>query len=405
MKVEIKDIEEARNSISSTIIKTDLTYSRSCSEWVGIPTYIKHENMQLTGSFKIRGALNKLLSLHANGEKSTVIAASAGNHAQGVALSASKVGLKSIIVMPQITPIVKIQATKSYGAEIILQGDMFDQSYQYARQLEKEKGYVFIHPFEDEKVIAGQGTIGLEILEQLPDVDSVIVAIGGGGLISGISTAIKSKKPNCKVYGVVSSVFPHMRDVYKHQDLTVQTAYTTIADGIAVKNPSPVMYEKFISKYVDDIAAIDDDEVAKAIVFLLERTKTVAEGSGAITLAAAARAKKLGWDLGKKTCVVICGGNIDMKQVAKVIDKGLKASGRTARFSILSEDRPGLLQKVTNVIAQHGGNIIEIYHDRAGGGIKFSEVIVDIVVETKGFDHIQIIKEGLLSLNLRVEVD
>ena len=405
MRVQLKDIEDARERISSTILKTDLTYSRSCSELVGVPTYIKYENMQLTGSFKIRGALNKIMSLSDKEKISAVIAASAGNHAQGVAFSASKVGLKAKIVMPQMTPIVKVQATQGYGAEVILQGEVFDQSYQYARKLEKEKGHVFIHPFEDEQVIAGQGTIGLEILEQLPDVDSVILAIGGGGLIGGVATAIKNKKPDCKVYGAVSSGFPNMRALFKHDRPSGDNAVGTIADGIAVKTPSPVMYENFIAKFVDDIAAIDDDEVAKAIVFLLERTKTVAEGAGAITLAAAALAKKNQWDLGKKTCVAVCGGNIDMNLVAKVIEKGLTAGGRTARFRITSEDRPGQLQKITNVMAEHGGNILEVYHDRVGRGIKFSEIVVLIVVETKGMDHINKIQQSLSGLDLKVEID
>lgn len=404
MKVKINDIEQARQVIQNHILKTDLNYSRSCTEWVGVSTYIKYENMQLTGSFKIRGALNKMLSLNNKEQISSVIAASAGNHAQGVALSAKQVGLKAKIVMPLMSPIVKVLATQSYGADVLLHGDYFDQSYEYARQLEREKGYVFIHPFEDEKIIAGQGTIGLEILEQLPDVDSVIVAIGGGGLISGVATAIKNKKPNCKVYGVVSTSYSAMRQKF-HRNETSIVAQGTIADGIAVKTPSPIMYDHFISKYVDDIAEVNDDEVAKAIVFLLERTKTVAEGSGAITLAAAALFQQFHWNLGKKTCVIIGGGNIDMNLVAKVIEKGLTADGRIVRFRIFANDRPGQLQKITNAMAQHGGNILEVFHDRVGKGIRFSETVIQIVVETKGFPHIEQIKSSLEALHFKVEID
>ncbi|MCB9026695.1 MAG: threonine ammonia-lyase [Bdellovibrionaceae bacterium] len=404
MKVEIEDIEYAREQIKDRIIKTDLNYTRSCTELIGVPTYLKFENMQYTGSFKIRGALNKVLSLSNKDTISNVIAASAGNHAQGVALSAKQVGLKAKIVMPVMSPIVKVLATQNYGAEVILHGEIFDQSYEYARQLEKEKGYIFIHPYEDEKVIAGQGTIGLEILEQLPDVDSVIVAIGGGGLISGVAIAIKNKKPNCKVYGVVSAGFPAMKLMFNQEEVPPYSPIGTIADGIAVKKPSQIMYN-FISKYVDDVVEITDDEVAKAIVFLLERTKTVAEGSGAITLAAAAMAKQNNWNLGKKTCVLIGGGNIDMNMVAKVIEKGLTANGRIVRFKISASDRPGQLQKITNVIAQHGGNILEVFHNRIGKGIKFSETVIQIVIESKGFKHIESMKKSLVELNFKVKID
>lgn len=403
MKVTLDEIYQAQKNIKDVILKTDLSYSRSCSDLVGTETYIKYENLQLTGSFKIRGALNKMLSL--KGQEITVIAASAGNHAQGVAFSAKYVGIPSKIVMPLQTPIVKKQATLSYGADVILHGEVFDDSFKYAKELEKEKGYVFVHPFEDEKVIAGQGTLGLEILEQLPDVDSIIVAIGGGGLMSGVSTVMKALKPSCKVYGVVSSGFNGMQALLRKQEQVNYNPLGTIADGIAVKKPSQVMYDSFISKYVDDIAAVDDDEVAKAIVFLLERTKSVTEGSGAITLAAAALANNFGWDLGKKTVVVLGGGNIDMNLVERVIARGLSAGGRIARFKIVAPDRPGQLQKITQVFAQKGANILEVSHDRVGKEVKFRETIIRVVVESKGVDHVQEIKSSLESIFLKVELD
>ncbi len=404
MKVTLQDIEAARNNIKPVILRTELSYSRSCSDLVGTDTFIKYENLQLTGSFKIRGALNKMLSLK-DQRPITVIAASAGNHAQGVAFGARYVGIPAKIVMPIQTPIVKKQATINYGAEVIMYGDIFDESFAYARQLERERGYVFVHPFEDEKVIAGQGTIGLEILEQLPDVDSVIVAIGGGGLMSGISTVIKTLKPSCRVYGVVSSGFTGMKSLFNKQEKLVYDQSGTIADGIAVKNPSPIIFDSFISKNVDDIVAVDDNEVAKAIVYLLERAKTVVEGSGAITLAAAALAKQFNWNLGAKTVVVLGGGNIDMNLVEKVIERGLSASGRIARIKVVAPDRPGQLQKITQVLAQHGANILEVSHDRVGREVKFRETVIRVVVESKGVDHIQEIKSSLELSFPQVELD
>jgi threonine dehydratase len=403
MKVTLEDIYQARKNIQNIILKTDLSFSRSCSDWVGTQTFIKYENLQLTGSFKIRGALNKMLSL--KGQQITTIAASAGNHAQGVAFGARFVGIPAKIVMPLQTPIVKKLATLSYGAEVILHGEVFDDSFKYAKELEKEKGYVFVHPFEDEKVIAGQGTIGLEILEQLPDIDSVIVAIGGGGMMSGIATVIKSLRPQCKVYGVVSNGFNGMQSLLRRIETVNYNPLGTIADGIAVKKPSQVMFDSFISKYVDDIAAVEDDDVAKAIVFLLERTKSVAEGSAAITLAAAAMAKNFGWDLGKKTVVVLGGGNIDMNLIERVIERGLSAGGRIARFKIVAPDRPGQLQKITQVFAQKGANILEVFNDRVGKEVKFRETIIRVVVEAKGLDHVQEIKNSLDSVFLKVELD
>ncbi len=334
-----------------------------------------------------------------------VIAASAGNHAQGVAFSARHIGMPAKIVMPLQTPIVKKQATIGYGAEVILKGGIFDESYEYARLLEKEEGYLFVHPYQDQEVIAGQGTIGLELLEQLPELDSVIVAIGGGGLISGIAKVIKEKKPSCKVYGVVSSSFKAMSSLFNKREHTDNDFLSTIADGIAVKSPSKVMFDNFISKYVDDITDVNDDEVAKAMVFLLERAKTVSEGSGAITLAAASLAKNNNWDLGKKTAVIVGGGNIDMNIVSKVIDRGLSAGGRVVRFKITAADRPGQLQKITNIIAEHGANILEVFHDRLGKNIKFRETVIQIVLECTGNNHVLEIKQSLENLNLKVNLD
>ena len=343
-----------------------------------------------------------MLSLQSADQGKTVVAASAGNHAQGVAFSARHVGVPAKIVMPEPSPIVKIQATESYGAEVILRGNIFDESKKFAEQLAVENDYLFVHPYEDHAVIAGQATIGLEILEQLPDVDSVIVAIGGGGLISGISTTIKALKPSCRVYGVVSEGYPGMKQMYDGQSLSVDFPLGTIADGIAVKAPSSQMYDDYIKEQVDGIASISDDDTARAIVFLLERTKTVAEGSGAISLAAAAMAKKNGWDLGKKCCVVLCGGNIDLNLVSQIIDRGMTASGRTARIDIITNDRPGQLSELTDIIARHGANILQVHHDRTGSNLKIHETAIHFQLETKSFEHVKSIVNEMKSQGFNV---
>ncbi len=333
-------------------------------------------------------------SLTSEEKKRGVVASSAGNHAQGVALAAQKAGVKATIVMPTTAPTVKINATKSYGAEVILFGDVYDEAYQYALQLEKEKSYTFVHPFEDEKIIAGQGTIGFEIFEKLPEIDSIVIPIGGGGLISGVATALKSLKPSIKVYGVVSDQATNMRQLFKHEKVTEKNPkkISTIAEGIAIKNASPLMCETYISKLVDDIFEVSDDEIARAIVFLLEKSKSVTEGSGAAGLAAV-MSRKI--PLGKTSCVLLCGGNIDLNIVSKVIERGQRLAHRLARISVIVDDLPGNLSRLTNVLAERRANILEVYHDRVSPELGLRETRIDLLVETTSNEHISEIEAEL----------
>lgn len=398
MKVEIKDIQEAKVKIEGYIRQTELDHSVSCSKLVGENVYYKFENTQWTGSFKIRGAANKILSLSEEEKSKGVIASSAGNHAQGVALSASKAGIKAVICMPENAPMVKVQASRNYGAEVVLQGDVVDDSHLLAKKLVQEKGYVYIHPYEDEKVIAGQGTLGLELMSQMADLDCVVVPIGGGGLISGISVAVKSLNPKCRVIGVQAEKAPGMKNLYKKENLFQMTS-PTIADGIAIKNPSQVMYDSFINKYVDDVVSVNDDQIAESMVFLLERAKAVVEGAGAVGLAALMNQKV---KLGKKNAVVLSGGNIDLNIIAKIIEKGLSINGRLFELSVIADDLPGSLNKLTQVIASLRANIIEVKHDRLSTNLNLRETRIDFLLETLGLNHIQKIKDAARKLGVRV---
>jgi threonine dehydratase len=392
MKVEFKDIEKAFETLKGHIRKTPFEYSAAASQIIGTEIYLKCEHHQLTGSFKMRGAYNKISNLTEKEKKQGVIAASAGNHAQGVALSATKLGVESTIVMSTRASIVKQQATENYGAKVILHGDIFDDAYVKARELEKEKNYIFVHPYEDPLVIAGQGTVGLEMFQDIKDLDSVVVSIGGGGLISGIAMALKTLNPKIKVYGVVAENAPGMECLYTKKPVPHDLTYISIADGIAVKKPSPVMFENFISKYVDDIISIPEDEIAKAIVFLLERSKMVVEGSGAIALAAAFRKK---WNLGKKCGLVMCGGNIDLNLINEIVDRGLSQSGRIARLNIVVSDQPGRLNKLTEVVAQKGANVLDVIHDRFDPTLRIRETKITFILETKNAQHIDEIRKAL----------
>ena len=398
MKVTLDDIKKAQALIQNEIQKTPIQYSASATRVVNSEIYLKLENQQTTGSFKIRGAMNKILNLNEAERKKGVIASSAGNHAQGVAYSARKIGVESHVVMPVPSSILKQAATRHYGANVILHGEIYDEAYAHARQLEKEKGFIFVPPYEDPYVIAGQGTLGLEILNELPDVDTVIVPIGGGGLISGVATAIKSLKPSCKVYGVVAENAPAMKCLYKKEPVAKGLSYTSIADGISIKSPSPQIFENFISKHVDDIVAIGEDEIAAAIVFLIERAKTIAEGSAAIALAAAFSGQL---KLGKKTCVLLCGGNIDLNLMAQIIDRGLSQSGRVARFTLVVPDKPGQLNKITQVIASQSANILEVEHDRLDPDLHIRETAIRVSLETKSREHVEEIKSAFLQAGFR----
>ncbi|HEX7674907.1 MAG TPA: threonine ammonia-lyase [Bdellovibrio sp.] len=400
MKVSLEDIKNARKLLDGVMCSTEMSHSISASKLLGSEVYFKFENTQRTGSFKFRGAYNKISNLTAEEKARGVVASSAGNHAQGVALSASLAGVKATIVMPENCSISKASATRSYGADVVLKGEIYDEAYEYAQSLEKNHGYTFVHPYQDPYVIAGQGTIGLEILEKVPDLDCVIVPIGGGGLISGISLAVKAINPKCRVIGVQSDRSPGMANLYNKQPAEAQKKRAaTIADGIAIKNPSPVMYESFISKYVDQVVTVSDDEIAEAIVFLMERTKTVAEGSGAAALAAAMHH---GLSLGKKCCIIISGGNIDLNIISKIIDRGQILRGRLCELSVIVDDLPGNLSRLTQVIATEKANVLEVKHDRVSQGLALRETRIDFTLETSSIEHVERIKRALEAIGAKI---
>lgn len=398
MNVTFQDVEKAHQLLLPIIKKTETDFSRSATALLGSEIFLKLENQQLTGSFKMRGAYNKINALSAQEKQKGVVACSAGNHAQGVALSSRTQGVKSVIVMPETAPINKVDATRAYGAEVILKGQIFDEAKEHALSLAKEKGYTFVHPYEDEHVIAGQGTIGIEIHQAVSDLNSVVVPIGGGGLISGIAIALKHLNPQIKIIGVQSELSPGMAELYKNKgtvssdELKKVSRMATIADGIAIKQPSQVMYDSFIKKYVDEVVTVSDDEIAEAIVFLIERAKTVTEGAGATAMAAVMNRKL---SLGKKTCVVLGGGNIDLNIVSKVIERGQIKRGRLMALSVVVTDLPGSLNRLTAAIAQEKANILEVHHDRVSQGIYMRETRIDFVLETTGLEHLQRVRAAL----------
>lgn len=361
--------------------------------------YLKTENLQVTGSFKVRGAYYKISQLTDEQKASGVIACSAGNHAQGVALSATRSNIKSVVCMPEGAPISKVEATRHYGAEVVLVPGVYDDAYNKAIELQKEKGYTFVHPFDDEDVIAGQGTIGLEILNQLDEIDSVVVPIGGGGLISGVAFAIKSLKPNIKIYGVQAANAPSMFESLKEKKQITLDSVSTFADGIAVKRPGNNTFE-LVSKYVDDVVVVSEDEIAVAILKLIEKQKLVAEGAGAVAVAAVL-SDKIKVE-GKNTVCLVSGGNIDVNILSRVINRGLKSSGRYFTLQIALEDKPGQLAKVISIISECGGNIMNVHHERYAVNMPISRCFVNIDLETKDFDHIDIIKEKLEKVGFNI---
>ena len=356
---------------------------------IGENIYLKSENFQLTGSFKLRGAYYKIASLTPEEAEKGVIACSAGNHAQGVALSATRRGIKSVICMPAGAPISKVEATQSYGGEVVLVPGVYDDAANRAVELMEEKGYTFVHPFNDERVIAGQGTIGLEIINQLPDVEVVYVPIGGGGLISGVSYAIKALKPDCKVIGVQAAGAPSMYESRKQGEVIELDKVATIADGIAVKKPGDITFE-MCQKYVDEIVTVSEEEIATAILTLMEKQKTVAEGAGATALAAAMFDKA---NLkGKKSVCVVSGGNIDVSILSRVITQGLNKTGRIANIETKVVDKPGQLISLLQLISKTGANIISINHEREDLRSEVNSCVVTMVLETRNTEHVNEIK-------------
>ena len=361
--------------------------------------YLKPENLQNTGSFKLRGSGYKISQLSEEEKQRGVIACSAGNHAQGVALAASKCGINSLICLPDSAPISKIEATKGYGAQVCLVEGCYDDAYNKALELRDEMGYTFVHPFDDENVIAGQGTIGLEIVNDLDDIDAVIVPIGGGGLISGVAYAIKSIRPSIKVYGVQAAGAPSMYNAIHHGKIETLDAVSTIADGIAVKKPGEITFD-MVSKYVDDIAVVTEDEISSAILALIEKQKMIAEGAGAVSVAAAMFNK---FPIqGKKVVSLVSGGNIDVTSLSRVIERGLMKSGRSTSLLIELVDKPGQLKDVSRIIADCGGNVTSVHHERASDTQSINGCYLRIAMETRNYDHVQEITQALKNEGFRI---
>ena len=393
----IDNVYKANRVLKEIARKTDVIPAPKLCK--GVDLYLKTENLQITGSFKVRGAYYKMTQLSAEEKARGVIACSAGNHAQGVALAAQKNGIKSVICLPDGAPISKVEATKSYGAEVCLVEGVYDDAYQKALQLRDEKGYTFIHPFDDEDVIAGQGTIALELIEQIPDLDVIVVPIGGGGLISGIAYTAKTLNPHIKVYGVQAKGAPSMKNSVAHGQVEELSSVSTIADGIAVKKPGDLTYE-LCSKYVDEIVTVTDDEISAAILALMEQHKLVTEGAGAAGVAAVMFGKL---DVkGKKTVCVLSGGNVDVTILSRVISRGLLMSGRNCQLLIELMDKPGQLKNVARIIADLGGNVTSVSHERSNEGSEVNGCYLRIVLETRNFEHIQQIRQALKDFGFKL---
>jgi len=391
--LDIDKIYEAKDRIKDIVADTPFSAAPYLSEVSGCDVYLKKENLQVTGAFKIRGAYNKIASLSDEQRACGVVAASAGNHAQGVALSANKFGIKAVIVMPDSTPLTKVNGVKHFGAEVILAGANYDEAYAYAVSYGKENSLTFIHPFEDEEVMAGQGTIGLEILSKCQEIDAVVVPVGGGGLIAGISTAIKSINPKVEVIGVSALGAPAFRNSFDSKKAIDSTGVRTIADGIAVRDTSEVTLS-YALKNVDRIISVDDEEIASAILYLLEKQKLVVEGAGAVGVAALLH-HELDHLKGKKVAVVLSGGNMDVTLLSVIIEKGLLKSGRKMKVTVTLVDKPGSLMRFTEILKELNANIVHIAYDRTSISLDYGDANVTVHMETKGEEHQQEIRTAL----------
>ena len=388
--LSLEKIYQAKEVLKDVVRKTLIVKAPGITK--DCELYLKPECLQNTGSFKLRGSGYRIAMLSDEEKKRGVIACSAGNHAQGVALAAQKAGIKAVICLPDSAPISKVEATKSYGAEVVLVPGVYDDAYRKAIELRDTKGYTFVHPFDDEDVIAGQGTIALEILEELDDIDAIIVPIGGGGLIAGIAYAVKKLRPSIKVYGVQAAGAPSMYNSIKAGKISSLDSVSTIADGIAVKTPGNNTFD-LISKYVDDIAVVTEDEIAAAILALIEKQKMVAEGAGAVSVAAAMFNK---FPIkGKKVVSVVSGGNIDVSILSRVIERGLQKSGRKTSLLIELVDKPGQLEEVARIIARQGGNVTSVHHERSSETASINGCYLRISVETRNYEHVQQIVNAL----------
>ncbi len=391
-------IYHASYVLEDVIRKTDIIHAPKLCPEANI--YLKTENLQITGSFKVRGAYYKISQLSEAEKAKGVIACSAGNHAQGVALAAAKNGIKSLICLPDGAPISKVEATKGYGAEVCLVPGVYDDAYRKALELRDEKGFTFIHPFDDDDVIAGQGTIGLEILQQLRDVDIVVVPVGGGGLISGVAFALKSLNPDVRVYGVQASGAPSMVQSLESDEIVCLEQVSTVADGIKVKEPGENTFE-IVKKYVDGVVTVTDDEVSSAILALIEQQKLIAEGAGAVSVAAVMYGK-IPDIKGKNVVCLVSGGNIDVTILSRVIKRGLLKSGCSDEFAIQLEDKPGQLKGVSTILADLGGNVVSIHHERASEDSNINDTILRIGLETRNHEHKRQIRQALTDAGFRI---
>ena len=390
-------IYQAAYTLKGVARKTDLLYAQNLRHDAEI--YLKTENLQVTGSFKLRGAYNKIASLTQDQRDAGIVACSAGNHAQGVALAATRMGIHSIVCMPDGAPISKVEATKRLGAEVRLVPGTYDDAYAYACRLQEETGATFIHPFNDPFVIAGQGTIGLEILDQLPDVDAIVVPVGGGGLLAGVAFAVKNLNPRVKVYGVQAERAASMAESRRTGKQITLPTVETFADGIAVKHPGDLTFQ-LCNKYVDEIVTVSEDEIATAVLSLIENQKLIAEGAGAVSVAAVLF-HKLPVD-GKHVVCLVSGGNIDVNILSRVITRGLVTSGRSSRLQIALEDKPGQLLGVSRIISQHGGNVISVQYERSDANMPVSSCYLNIGMETRDFAQIQDIRTALAAEGFKI---
>lgn len=396
--MNLDNIRVAKENIKDVVVKTPLLHSNFFSKQSNNNVYMKCENLQLTGAYKLRGALNKMMSLSDEEKKKGVVCSSAGNHAQGVAYAANLMGIKATIVMPTTTPYLKVKSTKDLGGNVILHGSVYDDAYSYAKKLEEEKGYTFLHPFNDVNVICGQGTIALEILEDLKNVDVIVCPIGGGGLISGVALAAKGINSNIKIIGVQAAGANAMETSFHLGKLTPLTSVNTIADGIAVKSPGDITFS-IIKEYVDEIITVTDDEIVDAFLALSEKHKLIAEASGAASLAALS---KLNFE-GKNIVSIISGGNIDMLTITSLINSGLVSRGRLFCFSIELPNIPGELNRITHILKELNANVVKLEHNQFKAVNKLKNTLLEVTVETNGYEHIDTIKNRFISDGYLIE--
>jgi threonine dehydratase len=398
--ITLADVQAARDRTRDRIYLSPCARSETLSRLTGTTALLKLENLQMTGAYKERGALNKLLVMSDADRERGLIAASAGNHAQAVAYHAGRLGVKATIVMPEPTPIMKVANTRAHGARIVLHGANYDEAYAEARRLEHVERLTFVHPFDDPDVIAGQGTVALEVLEQEPELDAILVPVGGGGLVSGVAVAVKALRPGAKIIGVETEVLPSMlQAIDAGKPVTLEGA-NTIADGIAVKRAGDLTFDH-VRRYVDEIVTVSEEEIASAILYLLEREKTVVEGAGAVAVAALMQHKVRGLE-GRRVVAVVSGGNIDVNLVARVIERGLVKDGRLVRISVALQDKPGQLAKVSAIVANHRANVIEVHHARAFSH-RFGDTTLQLTLETRGPEHVEEILRALRERGYQVQ--